>query len=98
MSAYANALPDDALQVEVIRTERTDDETVDALLALCKTMKKTPVRCKDTPGCASHVFFARVPLCNRLVQELIMLSVLRLLQLRRESPVSTLHAGGDPYG
>jgi 3-hydroxyacyl-CoA dehydrogenase len=28
----------------------TSDETRDALLELCKKMKKTPVNCKDTPG------------------------------------------------
>ena len=37
--------------VEVIRTERTTDDVMDRLIALCETMKKTPVRCKDTPGC-----------------------------------------------
>ncbi|KAK4054054.1 hypothetical protein OIO90_003699 [Microbotryomycetes sp. JL221] len=36
--------------VEVIRTSKTDEETRDALLEVCKTMKKTPVNCKDTPG------------------------------------------------
>lgn len=36
--------------VEVIQTDLTSDETRDALLELCKKMKKTPVQCKDTPG------------------------------------------------
>ncbi|GAA5871858.1 hypothetical protein JCM1840_004019 [Sporobolomyces johnsonii] len=36
--------------VELIATERTSRETMDALLDLCKRMKKVPVQCKDTPG------------------------------------------------
>lgn len=36
--------------VEIIRTETTDQDTADALLELCKTMKKTPVMCRDNPG------------------------------------------------
>lgn len=36
--------------VEVVQTESCSDETRDALVELCKKMKKTPVQCKDTPG------------------------------------------------
>jgi 3-hydroxyacyl-CoA dehydrogenase len=37
--------------VEVVSVEGvTTDETTEALLGLCTTMGKTPVRCKDTPG------------------------------------------------
>lgn len=39
-----------ATQVEVVQADKTTDATRDALLELCKTMKKTPVNCKDTPG------------------------------------------------
>jgi len=37
--------------VEVVSVEGvTTDGTTEALLGLCTTMGKTPVRCKDTPG------------------------------------------------
>ncbi|KAM0789893.1 hypothetical protein ACM66B_006735 [Microbotryomycetes sp. NB124-2] len=36
--------------VEIVRTDKTDEETREALLDVCKRMKKTPVNCKDTPG------------------------------------------------
>ncbi|KAI5481356.1 3-hydroxyacyl-CoA dehyrogenase [Pseudohyphozyma bogoriensis] len=36
--------------VEVVATDKTTEETTEALLGLCSTMKKTAVRCKDTPG------------------------------------------------
>lgn len=34
----------------MVQADKTTDATRDALLELCKTMKKTPVNCKDTPG------------------------------------------------
>ncbi|CEQ41111.1 SPOSA6832_02811, partial [Sporobolomyces salmonicolor] len=40
-------------QVELVATERTSRETMDALLDLSKRMKKVPVQCKDTPGYVS---------------------------------------------
>ena len=43
--------------VEVVQAESTSDETRDALVELCHTMKKVPVQCKDTPG---YVARARV--------------------------------------
>lgn len=36
--------------VEVIQTDRTSDETRDALVELARVMKKSPVNCGDTPG------------------------------------------------
>lgn len=36
--------------VEVIAGEHTSSETIDAITALCKTMNKVPVFCKDSPG------------------------------------------------
>lgn len=39
-------------QVEVISTDQTLPEVTTALLDLCKRMKKVPVQCSDTPGCA----------------------------------------------
>ncbi|KAG8921675.1 hypothetical protein FRC02_012431 [Tulasnella sp. 418] len=36
--------------VEVIKAPETSDETIQALLEVCKRMKKTAVNCKDTPG------------------------------------------------
>lgn len=43
--------PVDRMQlVEVIRGEKTSDETVVTLVALAKKLKKTPIVCKDCPG------------------------------------------------
>lgn len=36
--------------VEVIRTDATDNAVVESGFAFCKSIKKTPVACKDTPG------------------------------------------------
>ncbi|CAG8712897.1 5689_t:CDS:2 [Cetraspora pellucida] len=36
--------------VEVIKTEKTSDETYESLMEVSKKMQKTPVTCKDTPG------------------------------------------------
>ncbi|MDP4148955.1 MAG: 3-hydroxyacyl-CoA dehydrogenase NAD-binding domain-containing protein [Bacteroidota bacterium] len=36
--------------VEVVRTEYTGEQTVECLLALARSMGKTPVLCKDAPG------------------------------------------------
>lgn len=36
--------------VEVVRGEQTNEEVIDALVALSKQMNKTPVICKDSPG------------------------------------------------
>ncbi|EGG01390.1 uncharacterized protein MELLADRAFT_72978 [Melampsora larici-populina 98AG31] len=36
--------------VEIIRTEQTDQSTIDSLTELCKRMGKAPVNCLDTPG------------------------------------------------
>jgi 3-hydroxybutyryl-CoA dehydrogenase len=36
--------------VEIIRAEQTSDEVTEQLLALTKTLGKTPVLCKDSPG------------------------------------------------
>jgi 3-hydroxybutyryl-CoA dehydrogenase len=36
--------------VEIIKGERTSEETASALLELTKQLGKTPVKCKDTPG------------------------------------------------
>jgi 3-hydroxybutyryl-CoA dehydrogenase len=36
--------------VEVVRGEQTNEEVVDALVALTKQMNKVPVICKDSPG------------------------------------------------
>lgn len=36
--------------VEIIRTDQTDQSTIDALTELCKRMGKAPVNCADTPG------------------------------------------------
>jgi 3-hydroxyacyl-CoA dehydrogenase len=36
--------------VEIISTERTGQDTTDALFVLCETLGKTAVSCKDTPG------------------------------------------------
>ncbi|MFI5187737.1 MAG: 3-hydroxyacyl-CoA dehydrogenase family protein [Chitinophagales bacterium] len=36
--------------VEVIKAEKTSDETVHAIVALSKQLGKTPVVCKDSPG------------------------------------------------
>lgn len=46
---FFNPVPQMKL-VEVIRTKDTSQATFDALLALSKTMGKSPVKCKDTPG------------------------------------------------
>jgi 3-hydroxyacyl-CoA dehydrogenase/enoyl-CoA hydratase/3-hydroxybutyryl-CoA epimerase/3-hydroxyacyl-CoA dehydrogenase/enoyl-CoA hydratase/3-hydroxybutyryl-CoA epimerase/enoyl-CoA isomerase len=44
-------LPVDRMQlVEVIRGEKTDDETVATIVALAKRIKKTPIVMKDCPG------------------------------------------------
>lgn len=43
--------PVDRMQlVEVIRGEKTSDETVATVVALAKRIKKTPIVCKDCPG------------------------------------------------
>lgn len=36
--------------IEVIRTDNTSDQTIEALLDVAKRMGKSPARCKDTPG------------------------------------------------
>lgn len=36
--------------VEIIRTDKTDDATINALVEVTKRQKKVPVNCKDTPG------------------------------------------------
>lgn len=36
--------------VEVIKAEKTSQETFDTLVAVTKQMGKVPVNCKDTPG------------------------------------------------
>lgn len=36
--------------VEVVKAPETAEETIEALLAVCKKMDKTAVRCTDTPG------------------------------------------------
>ncbi|KAG0321567.1 hypothetical protein BGZ99_003820 [Dissophora globulifera] len=46
---FFNPVPQMKL-VEVIRTDATSQDSFDALLDVCKRMKKTPVSCKDTPG------------------------------------------------
>ncbi|KAL7752616.1 hypothetical protein RI367_002151 [Sorochytrium milnesiophthora] len=46
---FFNPVPQMKL-VEVIRTDETSQATFDALIAFCKTLKKAPVSCKDTPG------------------------------------------------
>ena len=38
--------------VEVIKAEKTSQETYDTLVDVTKKMGKVPVNCKDTPGCA----------------------------------------------
>ncbi len=36
--------------VEVVKGKQTSDATTDAIVALCKKLKKTPVLCIDSPG------------------------------------------------
>lgn len=36
--------------VEVVKSTETSSETIDLLMAVCKKMDKTAVKCTDTPG------------------------------------------------
>ncbi len=36
--------------VEVVATPLTNQQTIDAVIALTKALEKTPVRCNDAPG------------------------------------------------
>lgn len=40
-----------ARQVEIISTDKTSPQVLEDVVEVCKRMKKTPVRCGDTPGC-----------------------------------------------
>ncbi|KAG8896782.1 hypothetical protein FRC00_005279 [Tulasnella sp. 408] len=44
--------------VEVVKAPETAEETIEALLAVCKKMDKTAVRCTDTPGLVPYMFEA----------------------------------------
>ncbi|CAG8622899.1 4571_t:CDS:2 [Paraglomus brasilianum] len=46
---FFNPVPQMKL-VEVIRTDKTSNETCEKLMDVTKRMQKTPVTCKDTPG------------------------------------------------
>ncbi|KAJ1675720.1 hypothetical protein EV182_000717 [Spiromyces aspiralis] len=46
---FFNPVPQMKL-VEIVRTERTTDETIDRLRAFAKSIDKAPVLCRDTPG------------------------------------------------
>ncbi|KAG0145525.1 hypothetical protein CROQUDRAFT_658593 [Cronartium quercuum f. sp. fusiforme G11] len=46
---YFNPVPQMKL-VEIIRTNETDESTLESLTALCKRTGKVPVLCADTPG------------------------------------------------
>ena len=37
-------------QVEIVSTSETSPEVIEDVVELSKRMKKTPVRCGDTPG------------------------------------------------
>lgn len=36
--------------VEIVKGRQTSDEIIEAVVTICKTMKKEPVICKDSPG------------------------------------------------
>jgi 3-hydroxybutyryl-CoA dehydrogenase len=56
--------------VEVIRGERTSDETVATIFALAKTLGKTPIRCHDTPGfVVNRVLIPLLNDCIRVLDE-----------------------------
>ena len=52
--------------VEVIKAEKTSQETYDTLVDVTKKMGKVPVNCKDTPGCARPLGWLGCALAYRL--------------------------------
>ncbi|MDJ0893532.1 MAG: 3-hydroxyacyl-CoA dehydrogenase NAD-binding domain-containing protein [Alphaproteobacteria bacterium] len=52
--------------VEVVRGERTDDATIEAVLAFCKATHKKPLLCRDNYGFAINRFFC--PYSNEAVR------------------------------
>ncbi len=75
--------------VEVIRGERTDDETVATIFALAKTLGKTPVVVQDAPGF----------LVNRILAPYLSEAVRLVLEgCRIEDVDTTMTAFGMPVG
>jgi 3-hydroxybutyryl-CoA dehydrogenase len=54
--------------VEIVRAERTDDEVFEAAFALGDRLRKTPIRCTDTPGFVVNRVL--IPLLNDCVRVL----------------------------
>jgi len=83
--------PSIAKLIEVIRYEHASDGALDAAFGLARTLGKTPVRCKDSPGF----------IVNRILRPYY-LTAMRLLEQGRGTPLSIDAAlrekGGFPAG
>jgi 3-hydroxybutyryl-CoA dehydrogenase len=56
--------------VEVVRTERSDDDVVDAAYGWCERAGKQPVRCNDTPGfIVNRILIPLLNDCVRVLEE-----------------------------
>ncbi|RKP14183.1 hydroxyacyl-CoA dehydrogenase [Piptocephalis cylindrospora] len=87
---FFNPVPQMKL-VEVIRTDATSQETIDALFSLCFRLKKAPVGCADTPGF----------IVNRLMVP-YMMEAIRLVERGDASPedvdTAMKYGAGYPMG